>query len=491
MAKDNKVPVFNRLFFKLYLNYAVMLLITAVMICLIFVRLYEKTTMDSKEKELITHAQITATRMAEMNNSKGYDEFYDYIEDQIRFFDIWTISNPNAREPMHSRLETNTYDEIITMDDYVITVEKAFRNIIEAQTGYDEVYEVPTITVAAPIFGLGEEVVGAVVLKSFVEEQKQIISNSLYMMVISCIVALAISFVIIIVFAAGLSLPISRMRVTALELAKGNYRSKTGIRRKDEIGDLAKTVDVLSVKLLENEIERKNLDQMRLDFFANVSHELRTPITVIRAYTETLVDGVVTEQEKIMQYYNRMLHECKGMERLVGDLMLLSKMQNPDFYIEKEPISILEIAEDVVRSAGTIAQKKLIQIHIDHQGEEPLILGDYDRIKQMILIIIDNAIKFSEEYKNIYIKIITADLIELHIQDEGMGIEKGDLANIFEKFYKSNLRQNSSGTGLGLAIAKQISMKHDGTISVESTVSVGTTFHFTFPKFEIDSSIYH
>ena len=154
------------------------------------------------------------------------------------------------------------------------------------------------------------------------------------------VVGLAISFIIIIIFATELSLPIARMRSTALSLAAGDYHSKTGIKRNDELGDLAKTVDILSEKLLENEIQRKNLEQMRLDFFANVSHELRTPITVLRAYTETLIDGVVKDEEKVSQYYERMLAECKSMERLVGDLMLLSKMQNPDFAIDMEPVNL-------------------------------------------------------------------------------------------------------------------------------------------------------
>ena len=158
------------------------------------------------------------------------------------------------------------------------------------------------------------------------------------LIVISSVVALAISFIIIIIFATELSLPISRMRATALSLAAGNYQAKTGIKRNDELGDLAKTVDILSEKLLENDIQRKNLEQMRLDFFANVSHELRTPITVLRAYTESLIDGVVSDKDVVNQYYDRMLVECKSMERLVGDLMTLSKMQNPDFTIDASPL---------------------------------------------------------------------------------------------------------------------------------------------------------
>jgi signal transduction histidine kinase len=225
---------------------------------------------------------------------------------------------------------------------------------------------------------------------------------------------------------------------------------------------------------------------MRLDFFANVSHELRTPITVMRAYTETLVDGVVTDGEKLPQYYNRMLSECKTMERLVGDLLTLSKMQNPDFAIEKEPVNVHQVMDDIIRSAGTIAEKKNISIEVIKDQPVLMILGDYDRLRQMFMVILDNAIKFSNENKIVHIKLSKSDKIKVSIQDEGVGIEASDISNIFEKFYKSNLRQNVSGTGLGLAIAKQIAMKHDGTIEVNSTPGIGSEFIFTFPPSEME-----
>jgi signal transduction histidine kinase len=494
MAKENKVRIFNRLFFKLYLNYAVMLLVTAVLIGLIFMKLYENTTMKDNEEELISQAETISNRMTEFIKSKRYNDFLDYYNtlNEITGLDIWTISNPNAPDPMDENMETTSYDELTnTQDDvntkeYVELVQSAFHNRPDKRTSYDTLYGVPTITVAEPVYGLNREVVGAVLLKLEVDSQKKIIASSVNLIVISCVVALGISFIIIIVFATELSLPISRMRKTALELAAANYHSKTGITRNDELGDLAKTVDILSEKLLENDIQRKNLDQMRLDFFANVSHELRTPITVLRAYTETLVDGVVKDPEKVTQYYERMLSECKSMERLVGDLLLLSKMQNPDFLIEKEPVNLVQVFDNIFRSANAIAEKKNIAIEVIKDAPDYMILGDYERLRQMFMIILDNAIKFSEENKTVHINLSKSDKIKVSIRDEGIGIAEADINNIFEKFYKSNLKQNASGTGLGLAIAKQIAFKHEGTIGVKSTLGVGTEFSFTFEPYLMD-----
>lgn len=491
MSKDNKVRIYNRLFFKLYLNYAVMLLVTAILICLIFMKLYEEMTMENNEDQLKAQASTISDRTTEYiisGKSEDYLEYINMIID-VNKWDIWTISNPDATFPMNASMETGgTYEEFAASEDtaqYAEVAKKAFKGEVAYQEGYNDIYLMPTITVGYPVYGMEREVVGAVLVVQLVEEQPEIVKTSLYLLVLSSAVALAISFVIIIIFATELSMPISRMRITALELAAGNFHSKTGINRDDEIGDLAKTVDILSEKLLENDIQRKNLEQMRLDFFANVSHELRTPITVMRAYTETLVDGVVTDGEKLPQYYNRMLSECKTMERLVGDLLTLSKMQNPDFAIKKEPVNLIQVMDDIIRSAGTIAEKKDISIEVIKEQPMLMILGDYDRLRQMFMVILDNAIKFSHENKTVHIKLTKSDKIKVSIQDEGVGIEASDISNIFEKFYKSNLRQNASGTGLGLAIAKQIAIKHDGTVEVNSTPGVGSEFIFLFPAYEI------
>ena len=493
MEHKEKVRIYNRLFFKLYLNYALMLLITAVLICLIFMKLYSDMTMDNNREQLELRAQRISdiTTLYITNNQTGkYLEFI-YQQQDINDWDVWTVSNPNAMDPMNPDMENSaSYQDFVLqpeLTEYVEFLDSAFQDVPNFKESYDEIYASSTITVSYPVYGRDhKEVVGAILLKQLVKEQSEIVSKSLSLIVISSVVALGISFVIIIIFATELSLPISRMRVTALQLADGNYHIKTGIKRDDEIGDLSKTIDVLSEKLLENDTERKKLDQMRLDFFSNVSHELRTPITVLRAYTETLADGVVHDEDKIEQYYDRMLCECKSMERLVADLLILSKMQNPDFIIQKEPVNLQQVFDDIIRSAGAIAAKKQISFEITKDSPISMILGDYDRLRQMFMVILDNAIKFSDENGIIHINLSKSEKIRVSIRDEGIGISPEDIDYIFEKFYKSNLKQNAGGTGLGLAIAKQIALKHEGTIEVNSTAGQGTEFIFEFPFCQID-----
>lgn len=448
--------------------------------------LYEDNIMDTYENKLKMQATSISKRLTTTilnNEEESYLEYIQLISElDYENIDIWTISNPRAVNPMSSKLENNDITDLELPEDFVNAMNIAFNNQINFQKGYYEAFGGNALMIGMPI-RVNNEVVGTVILISQIIYQNNVIMDSMKLIMTSIIVALCISFIIAFFFARGLSSPISRMRKVATSLTSGSYEVKTDSTRKDELGDLARAIDILSDKLKENEIERSNREQVRVDFFANVSHELRTPLTVIRAYTESIVDGIV-EGEKSNQYMNRILSECKGMERLVGDLLSLSKMQNPDFVIEKEPVNLSQVFDDLIRNIQAICTEKNIEIILDKDNSSYMMMGDYDRLRQMFLIILDNAIKFSKQNSQIHIILRKRDKIKISVIDEGMGISEDELPIIFDKFYKSKLKQNQEGSGLGLAICKQIAMKHDGLVSVFSTVDMGTEFLFEFQCLE-------
>lgn len=484
--KEHEIkPKYNRLFIKTYTGFAAVITVFALMLGVLYMRMYEQATVENYEQQQARTAQAIAKRCSTYFLDNQPVEWWEYLIllSELEGTEIWSISNPDAVHPLGSSMATNLDTDTLTRD-YVEVAQSAFGNQVEIRTQFSSYHECDIVTVGVPVQGVNGEVAGAVLLISPVETQKEIVNSSWSMIFISSMVALMIAFVVAVPFAKNLSQPITSMRSTALELAAGNYETKTGIVRYDEIGELATTIDFLADKLAENEIERKNLEQMRMDFFANVSHELRTPITVVRGYTESLVDGVVSDEERRQQYYNRMLSECQSMERLVGDLLLLSKMQNPDFLVEKEPVTLQQVFYDLKRTAKAIADEKHIEIVVNQPQEPCVMMADYVRLRQMFVVIVDNAIKFSRENSSIYITMECSEKLWVTIRDEGVGISEEELPYIFEKFYKSKLRQNAKGSGLGLAIARQICLKHDGTIRVESAVGQGTSFIFSFPKME-------
>ena len=485
MKEETLKPKYNRLFIRTYTSFAAVITVFAVLLGVLYMRMYEEATVENYEQQLAKKAQAISRRCSTYFLDNQSIEWWEYLImlSELEGTEIWSVSNPQAAHPLSQEMATNL-DTGTLSKDYIEVAEMAFNNQVEIRTQFSSYHECDIVKVGVPVQGINGEVAGAIILISPVETQKEVVNSSWYMIFMSGMVALMISFVIAIPFAKSLTHPITSMRTTALELASGNYEAETGITRYDEIGELATTIDFLADKLAENEVERKNMEQMRMDFFANVSHELRTPITVVRGYTESLVDGVVSDEERRQQYYARMLSECQSMERLVGDLLLLSKMQNPDFLVEKEPVTLQQVFHDLKRTAKAIADEKNIEIVVNQPETPCVMMADYVRLRQMFVVIVDNAIKFSRENSSIYITMECDENIRVSIRDEGVGISEEELPYIFEKFYKSKLRQNAKGSGLGLAIARQICLKHDGTIQAESLIGEGTTFTFTFPKME-------
>lgn len=473
----------NRLLLKTYIYFTIVVLIVVAMIAAIFLNRYQETTRAQYKAQLEEQAASVSTRFREYINDEDYFSCLSYLEILSEFggYEVWSVANPEAEVPM-DRLMTTMEIQDITQESYRNLIYSAFQGKERFLTIFSDIHGCTMMSVGVPIIGKGNKVCGALLINTSMEALDIVLQSSKILIFGSIVAALFVSAILAYIFARQLTKPVQEIRDTALSLADGQYEKKTGIWRNDEIGELAWTIDFLADKLAENEKIRKSLDQMRFDFFANVSHELRTPITVVRAYTESLVDGIITNEDKVHQYYERILSECKSMERLVGDLLLLSKMQNPDFQVEKEPVNLVQIFEEIVRSAGTIGKEKNIRIKLDYEKDLYMMYGDYDRLRQMFLVIFDNAVKFSPENSSVYVTIreTEKETVAISIRDEGIGISAEELPSIFDKFYKSKLRQNAKGTGLGLAIARQIALKHEGNIQVNSEVGKGTEFIFTF-----------
>ena len=406
----------------------------------------------------------------------GYADYMDATQALLESqdVDIWVMSYYKSTDRLKSKYVNTSIKYKNLSPGMKQVMRKVYR---KAQTcsnmGYDEIYEKEMIRAGSPIYDAGGNVIGGVLLNSVAQSRTEVVNNGKRIVIICLIIAWSASIILAILLSSQLSDPISKIRRATIQIAEGDYNTKTEIKATGELGELADAIDILSYRLAENE-------QGRVDFFANVSHELRTPITVIRGYTESLADGVITDPEKVQHTLNRMLKECDGIERLVGDLLTLSKLQNPDFKIEKEPLSLVQIFEDVTRNAKVLGEKKNIEINFESDDEFAFTLGDYDRLRQMFMIIIDNAIKFSNENSSIDISIHKGDRLYVKIRDHGIGIDEDMLPFIFNKFYKSKLQMNEGGSGLGLVIARQIAINHDAGIDVESKVGEGTTFTFDF-----------
>lgn len=473
---------FNNIFFRVYGSFAILILVFAVLLGVIFVRLYTTSIQTLNERQLYKISDDAAGRIRNSILNEDYESLMQFLEMYNGFesAELWLVPASNDTSFEASLLMGLDMSDIEKHEGFGDVIDEARKGLKNSDVFYSDIHGATTMAVATPVLDAQNRMLCVLVLIEPLEEMDETIASTKNMVFISALAALMISFLLALAFARRVTEPVRQMKLMTRDMMEGNYKCKTGIDRTDEIGEMARSIDMLSDKLLENEVERKNMEQMRLDFFANVSHELRTPITVVRAYTESLIDGVVSSDEKKNEYYERILGECKNMQRLVGDLLTLSKMQNPNFKIEKEPVELMEIFDEIVTSASAIAEDKNITIEFNHDEDTYMMLGDYDRLRQMFLVIFDNAVKFSPTGSTIHLSVSAQDKITVSIRDEGIGISREELPSIFDKFYKSKLRQNAKGTGLGLPIAKYICLKHDGEINVESEEGKGTCFTFTF-----------
>ncbi|WP_071396000.1 two-component system histidine kinase PnpS [Bacillus tuaregi] len=231
--------------------------------------------------------------------------------------------------------------------------------------------------------------------------------------------------------------------------------------------------------------EIKKLEQVRKDFVANVSHELKTPVTSIKGFSETLLDGAMDDKETLETFLKIILKESDRLQSLIHDLLELSKIEREGFSLTIESFDFISLLGEAIRIMEGKAKEKNITILADTSPSKIYLEGDMDRLKQVLINIISNAVLYTPQGGNIYIDVEeTSKTVIVHIKDTGMGIEKDEIPRIFERFYRVNKARDrdSGGTGLGLAIVKHLIEAHKGRITVDSEMGKHTTFSIELNK---------
>jgi signal transduction histidine kinase len=230
----------------------------------------------------------------------------------------------------------------------------------------------------------------------------------------------------------------------------------------------------------------KNAYEKQRQFTADASHELRTPLSVVMSSVDVLQNDTSQKSPFIKQVIEDMKDETKRMAKLVADLLAIARNDNYGIAIIKQKFDVIEVIEQVIRKMKPLAQAKNIKLYF---AKQPIVEfhADIERIKQLLLILVDNAIKYTPKNGLVTIKIGHSQegkKLKLMITDTGMGIPREDQTHIFDRFYRVDKARSreSGGAGLGLAIAKGIVDVHGGEISVESNVGSGSTFIVVLPK---------
>lgn len=241
------------------------------------------------------------------------------------------------------------------------------------------------------------------------------------------------------------------------------------------------------VMIIQDITERQKLDNMRKEFVANVSHELKTPLTSIKSYTETLLEGALEDKKLAKEFLNVINSETDRMDRLVRDLLQLSRLDYEKEEWNKKESNLVKIVENAIVKVSITAKNKQQKLSFVYEEEAFICWVDKDKIEQVILNILTNAIKYTPEHGQIKI-LLTGDEGQavLAIKDNGIGIPQKDISRVFERFYRVDKARSRmlGGTGLGLSIAKQILEAHNGTIDLRSEEGKGTEVIITLPLLE-------
>ena len=318
------------------------------------------------------------------------------------------------------------------------------------------------------------------------KETVQSLSSELFQIILEALaVALVIAAFLSLLLAKTMVTPIQSLTRAAERVASGDFSDKLDTQAKDEIGVLANTFNNMADQLETTLDDITRSEKMRREFVANVSHELRTPITSIRSYAETLEEshGAIPEETQ-QRFLHVIVNESDRMTKIVQDLLTLSRFDAGSFELSFERFSFQTSIQDVYSAMLLEAQNHGHEFSLEFKTPLPEIVGDRARIEQVLINMISNAIKYTQDDGRIQLTAgAEGDGVWACVRDNGVGIPKEDIDHVFERFYRVDKARSraSGGTGLGLSIAQEIVTRHGGRIDLQSRPGRGTSIVVTLP----------
>ena len=337
--------------------------------------------------------------------------------------------------------------------------------------------QAPTFTVGVP-FLQNEYVSGAVFIQTKAQEIESGLDRILLEIILVTAGALALTGLAVFLFMRSALRPLRRMTEAAGSIAEGNFSVRVDEHRGGrELREVSRAFNTMTKKL-------QGVEESRKEFVSNVSHELRTPITTIRGFAEGLADGVIPpeEQEKTLRL---VADESRRMSGLVNDLLELSRLERDDAKLEESVFDINEMLRRAIIRRMNDLESRGIEISCEPETDPCYVRADRDRIEQVVINLLDNAIKFTPDGGKITLASRAwTDTVEVTVRDNGVGVAPEDREKIFERFFTADRAHTSGkGTGLGLSICKRIMDMHGQSLRLLDT-DVGAAFRFTLERAE-------
>ena len=321
------------------------------------------------------------------------------------------------------------------------------------------------------------KVKGYVVIHASMSELEASCNNVLNISYLTLIILFLLSLIILLFFTELVYLPLRKITHATEQYAIGNFRYEFQVDSEDEIGYLAASLQYMASEVAKSEDNQKQL-------VANISHDFRSPLTSMRGYLEAMQDGTIPP-ELHEKYIGVVLNETDRLTKLTNSLLTLNNLNTKGMILDRTDFDINPIIKNTAASFEGTCRNKLITIELVLTGEKMFVNADVVKIQQVLYNLVDNAIKFSHKNSSIKIETIEkSNKLLISVKDNGIGIPKDNIKQIWDRFYKTDLSRgkDKKGTGLGLSITKEIIHSHNENINVISTEGVGTEFIFTLEK---------
>jgi two-component system OmpR family sensor kinase len=318
---------------------------------------------------------------------------------------------------------------------------------------------------------------GVVYLSQTLRDVSTVLSDMRARWWISVGVALVLSGAVGLLLSGAIARPLRRLTAAAEEVAQGRLDQRVPVRSGDELGQLSRAFNDMTARL-------QAARQMQTDFVANVSHELRTPLTAVKGMVETLQDGAIDDAGVRDRFLATVAGETERLIRLVNDLLLLSRVDSEALVLHRAPLDLCALIQAAVEQLAPQAEARSVAVRMEAPPDLPPVHADPDRLTQVLLNLLDNALKYSPPGGKVTVTVApAAGAVRIEVRDRGIGIPAQDLPHVGERFFRSDKARSRAqgGSGLGLAIARALVELHGGTLHVDSQVGQGTTVALVLP----------
>lgn len=422
----------------------------------------EQTLMNQAELSASFYQQYFGDEDLEEQSDRLLKGFASHSDAQVQ------IINAEGRLLQDS----NGIQGDITMTDYM-DVQEAMKGQPGSWKGEDPVTEEAVFAVSYPLQAKGN-IVGEVRFITSLMETIHTVNQIAVLLIGVGLLVIGIVTLLGLLLSWTITRSIKDLKLAADQMSEGDFSIRVKKLYQDELGSLADTLNMMASRISKSE-------QLKNDFITSVSHELRTPLTSIKGWVITLKAAEGSNQALFHDGLDIIESESDRLTHMVDELLDFSKMDNGRIAIHLTSVDLTELLQHIGRQLTPRATRQGISLEVKIEENLPVIQADENRVKQVMINLIDNSLKFTSSSGRILISAHTVPgKVVITVEDTGSGIAETDLENVRQKFYKGD--QQASGSGLGLSISEQIITLHQGELRISSTLGKGTIVQFDLPR---------